>query len=404
MISKYLKISRLKPRRGLNLFLLLILFSIPPFAASQTVTPGDEWGEFTLSWSGAGKVEAQIYETATINGVLSNPGRIAIVSLPTTSIKLQRGEGFYRFFLNKCEFNSFNCDHGASAFPPVEIGPKPIPPPTVTAEFNKNAVRIGESANLEWSSTNADSCSATGVTGVSEPSGAVPASWSTDGTYTAEVTCTNSSGSASGDASIVVHPDVIASSGFSPNLINSGQSTTYTWNGANATNCSATGISGVSGPSGSIVRALTSTTTVTLTCTGLGRPDTSTSTVYVRPTANGRFLPNPIDAGQSTTYSWSSTNATNCSATGISGVSGPSGSITLSPGPATPLTVRLTCTGPGGSAYDEDTLYIRPTAHGNFSPDKIRRGESSTYSWSSSNATDCSASGMSEASRVSGPS
>src|SRR3989344_268281 len=114
------------------------------------------------------------------------------------------------------------------------------------------------------------------------------------------------------------------------------------------------------------------------------------------PTVNVSVSPTSINLGQSVTFSWSSTNATSC--TGSRGGSYPtSGSNVYAP-PSLPYTYGMQCTGPGGtSAMQTATVSQKPVAAPplNFSanPTSINSGQPSTLSWSSSNATSCSASG-----------
>jgi len=74
------------------------------------------------------------------------------------------------------------------------------PPPTVSASANPSTITLGESTTITWSSTNANSCTASGNIG---GTGAIPTSGSftvtppSTGSYTYTITCTGSGGSAS---------------------------------------------------------------------------------------------------------------------------------------------------------------------------------------------------------------
>jgi len=123
------------------------------------------------------------------------------------------------------------------------------------------------------------------------------------------------------------------------------------------------------------------------------RPGTCT---YVAPAPTVNLAANPtlIIRGNSSTLSWSSTNATRCTASGgWIGDKPTSGTAPVSPTANT--TYTLTCTGPGGSAQDSAAVTVNaaaPTVSLNANPTSIFRGSSSTLSWSSTNATQCSAS------------
>ncbi len=75
------------------------------------------------------------------------------------------------------------------------------------------------------------------------------------------------------------------------------------------------------------------------------------------PTVTLTANPGTINAGQSSTLTWSSTNATNCNATGAwSGTRALSGSQSVSPSQTSTYTV--TCTGTGGSANRSVTVTV----------------------------------------------
>ena len=115
------------------------------------------------------------------------------------------------------------------------------------------------------------------------------------------------------------------------------------------------------------------------------------------PTASIGASPATIDAGQSSTLTWSSTDATSCTASGSwSGAKATSGSEAVNPGATSSYTI--TCDGAGGSANNSATVTVNsatpaPTASIGASPSTIDQGQSSTLTWSSTDATSCTASG-----------
>jgi hypothetical protein len=112
------------------------------------------------------------------------------------------------------------------------------------------------------------------------------------------------------------------------------------------------------------------------------------------PTASLGAAPTSIASGAASTLTWSSTNATSCTATGAwSGAKAASG--TQSTGAITmPSSYSLTCTGTGGTSSASTVMVnIIPTATLVASPSVIASGGSSTLTWSSTNATACTASG-----------
>lgn len=103
-----------------------------------------------------------------------------------------------------------------------------------------------------------------------------------------------------------------------------------------------------------------------------------------------------INSGDSSTLSWSSSNSTACTATdGWSGAKATTGSLTVSPIKDT--TYTLTCTGPGGSDTKSVTLSVAlpggmPAVSLSVKPSTITVGAPVTITWSSINATACTAS------------
>jgi hypothetical protein len=123
----------------------------------------------------------------------------------------------------------------------------------------------------------------------------------------------------------------------------------------------------------------------------------TTTTSSPAPTVTIAVAPTTIGAGQSATLTWSSTNATSCTASGAwSGTQATSGTLSENPTAGGTATYTLTCTGSGGSAQGSATLNVTaaaPTVTLEVSPNSIIVGQSATLTWSSSNATSCTASG-----------
>src|SRR5882672_4094429 len=112
------------------------------------------------------------------------------------------------------------------------------------------------------------------------------------------------------------------------------------------------------------------------------------------PTVSLAANPAVVASGVSATLTWSSTDATFCTASG-----GWSGTRASSGGPSStgPLTASvsysLACTGPGGSASASATVNVSPTVSLTANPTSVVSGGSSMLTWSSTNATSCTASG-----------
>jgi subtilisin family serine protease len=199
---------------------------------------------------------------------------------------------------------------------------------------------------------------------------------------------------------------------LSSNAIAAGGTTTITWSSFGAASCTATGSdaaewSGTLGTSGS--RLLTPTPTGILTyslaCTDAASQMVSTgSTVSL---SVGLAPPAPIltlgesaiPAGSSTTISWSSQYATSCTASGSwSGTLAANGSQTITASTQGTDTYSLVCTNVvGNSTAASQTLTVNepipttPTL--SLSSTAIAVGSTTTITWSSPNATSCTASG-----------
>lgn len=108
--------------------------------------------------------------------------------------------------------------------------------------------------------------------------------------------------------------------------------------------------------------------------------------------------PLQVSTNGTTVLQWTATNATACTASGgWTGSQPTSGSATSAPLTASTL-FTLTCTGSGGSASQSVTVTVAsspapPTVSLTASPTSVSSGGTTTLSWSSTNATACTASG-----------
>jgi hypothetical protein len=128
---------------------------------------------------------------------------------------------------------------------------------------------------------------------------------------------------------------------------------------------------------------------------GTGLATASIAVTAVPPTVTIQAAPATIDLTGSSTLTWSTTNANSCTASGgWNGSKATSGSLLVSPSVTT--TYILGCTGPGGggTVSNSATVTVSPQPTVNFmaSPMSIAYGASSILSWTSTNATSCSAS------------
>jgi hypothetical protein len=285
----------------------------------------------------------------------------------------------------------------ASSSTTVIVASAPVP---MISSFTANptSISLGSSSTLTWSVSNATSMSLSqGIGTVTGTSRSVSPTTTT--TYT--LTATNSSGSSTATATVTVTSaplPTISSFSASPTSISFGGSSTLSWTATNTTSISLDqGIGAVTGTSRTV--SPTATTTYTLTATNSSGSVTSTTTVTVNipPSVNISASPSSLTSGQSSILTWSSTNATSCTASGgWSGIGAASGNQTVFP--TTTATYTITCTGPGGTTSPQSVTVTvipppAPTVSISVNPTVITLGQSTTLSWSSTNATSCTASG-----------
>jgi peptidoglycan/xylan/chitin deacetylase (PgdA/CDA1 family) len=196
----------------------------------------------------------------------------------------------------------------------------------------------------------------------------------------------------------------------SPQNISSGQSSALTWSTTNATGCTASnGWTGAKATSGTQAVSPAATTTYAMTCTGAGGNVTQQTVIGVTassttpppaaPTLTFSASPTTVNAGATSTLTWSSTNAMSCTASnGWTGGKATSGSQLVNPTATT--TYALDCSGAGGTVHKEASVNVKvatpppgaPTLTFTASPTTINKGQSSTLTWSTTNATSCTAS------------
>ncbi len=199
----------------------------------------------------------------------------------------------------------------------------------------------------------------------------------------------------------------IVSLSADPVAVDPGTSTTLSWATSNADQCSASGAwDGEQQAEGTFTtEPLNNSTSFSLACTGVGGVTNATVAVTVggqpqpdAPTVSLSASASQIDAGDTVTLSWSSTDATACTASGgWSGARATSGQVQVGPLQAT-TSFSLSCSGDGGSASDAVSVTVvtstpAPTVALTASASQVSAGDSVTLSWTSSNANSCTAAG-----------
>lgn len=233
----------------------------------------------------------------------------------------------------------------------------------VSFTANPNAVQPGGTSVLSWQVENADTVEITGLGQVNPKAGSATVAPTQTTTYT--LTARNSKGEVTAAQTVTVMqaPVRILSFTASPASIGAGQSSTLQWQTQNADNVTITNVGAVA-VNGSVSVSPTQTTTYILTASNAGGQATAQATVTVsQGVAIGSFAANPstINAGQSSTLSWTTTGATSASISGI-GTVPVNGSTQVSPAQTT--TYTLTVTGAGGATVTRDVTVTVNTAAG----------------------------------------
>jgi len=239
--------------------------------------------------------------------------------------------------------------------------------PTVTISANPSSITSGNSSVLSWSSSNADSCYASGGwSGTKNRSGSQNVYPNFTTTYT--LRCSNERGEVSQSVTVYVNSqqnNLSVSLSASPSTVNAGQASTLYWSSDNANNCYASdGWSGSKNLSGNEVVYPYTTTTYTLRCTNNTDTQSRSVTVYVNnnnnnqtPTVNIYASPRSIFSGQSSILYWNTTNATYCYASGgWSGNKATSGSEVIYPTNTT--TYTLNCSNNNAIQTGSDTVFV----------------------------------------------
>jgi hypothetical protein len=296
----------------------------------------------------------------------------------------------------------------ASATAPVTV----LAAPTVTLTASPANVVTGSASTLNWSSTNATSCTASaGWSGTRGTSGSLPTgALSASTSYT--LTCIGGEGTTPASATVTVTvtssappPNPTVTLAASPTSVAPGGDSTLTWSTANASACIASGgWSGTKAVSGNVsTGALSATTTYTLTCSGAIGTTPAAAGVKVTvtagassPTVTLAANPTSLAAGAKSTLTWSTTHATSCTASGgWSGTKATSGSASTDALSAT-TSYTLTCSGAAGTTPAAATVTVsvipKPTVTLTANPTSVTSGDASTLTWSSTNATSCTAS------------
>ncbi|MCL4721021.1 MAG: hypothetical protein KJ041_03515, partial [Gammaproteobacteria bacterium] len=118
----------------------------------------------------------------------------------------------------------------------------PATPPTVTLAASPSSLSPGGVANLDWSSTDATSCTASGGWSGAKATAGAAVTTTLSATTTFTLTCTGDGGTASASQVVqVVDNAPVINLTASPASVSANGSTTLNWSVSNATSCTASG-------------------------------------------------------------------------------------------------------------------------------------------------------------------
>lgn len=245
---------------------------------------------------------------------------------------------------------TISCGSGAQVVQAQTTATVIVPTATITA--SAGSLQVGQPLTIRWNATLAPCASsitpgsAGGWGTVLGSSGGFQTTENAPGTYTYAVNCQGAQ--ASTQVTFTPGPVQTVSVAAAPTTATVSSPVMLTWSTSNVSTCSAAGGTSGDGWTGSLptsgsqqVTTITAgIVTYSLVCYGLqGATQGATQVTYTglvptepvtTPAATLSASPTSQVLGQSTTLSWSSTNASACTATGGSGADGWTGSLALS--------------------------------------------------------------------------
>jgi YVTN family beta-propeller protein len=260
--------------------------------------------------------------------------------------------------------------------------------PTVKISASPTTIITGSSSILTWTSTGATSASINQGIGSVPLNGSRVVSPSATTTYT--ITVKNSSGTVTATAKITVTaaPPTV-SFNAAPASISLGQSSTLNWTSTGATSASINQGIGNVALNGSKVVTPTATKTYTITVKGSGGTISAQVTITVivaPPTVSLSSEPMAIQPGESSTLTWTTTNATSATIDNAIGNVGLNSSITVYPMISTNYTI--TVNGSGGTVSASTTITVnqpQPQVSLHSIPIAVLPGEPSILCWQTKN-------------------
>lgn len=253
--------------------------------------------------------------------------------------------------------------------------------PTLNFWADSTSLPYNGSTTLRWSSSNAESCTASGAWSRGKVLSGAESTGSLTSSKTYTLACSSLGGTVTRSVAVNVSPPA---------------SCALPWGGTIAHGSGVTAYQSGSVPCGS------SCASQTRTCNNgvLSGSYTNQSCTVAAcvPTCSSSWSPaGPLTSPASSIFFWNSTNATSAtySCSGIiagSGATATAGSLPLSFSAGGTQNCSVTVIGPGGSATCPKSITVNsgpPTVTLTATPSSINNGESSIITWSSTNASSC---------------
>ena len=229
-------------------------------------------------------------------------------------------------------------------------------PPAADIAAEPLTIPAGQSSSLSWTTSNAETVVIDQGIGAVAANGSMTVSPGETTTYT--LTATGPGGVAYDSVTITVLQPPEVTIMAQPPVIIEGEASTLTWMSLHAASAVLDNGIGQVDVEGSLTVSPSAATTYTVTVQGPGGTASASVMVEVipRPVVSITAVPNPIEAGEVTTLTWTSDHADSASLDQGIGAVDPSGSLDVTPGETTLYTI--TATGPGGTAEASVTVEV----------------------------------------------
>jgi hypothetical protein len=357
-----------------------------------TITNG---GNSTLTWTTTRATSASLNQGIGAVGIGSNITRVVS---PTGTIT-------YTMTVRS------STGHTSSCNTTVTVNPVVVPDP-ICDSFTANPTSIvrGNSSTLTWATTNATVVSINQGVGTVAVDGSTSVSPSNTTTYT--LTATKDAKSVSCPVTVTVTdvPTPVCEITGNPHTITRGSSAQLSWTSQNAVSANLNQSIGAVAVNGNRSVNPNDTTTYTLTVrNSAGVEATCTKTITVEiPTPNAPICdsftasPTTITRGQSTRLTWNTSNVISASINNAVGSVNPDGYVDVTPLQNTTYILtgvnasnqQVTCSVPVTVNQPEADITCAANVNFTASPTSIRRGDSSTLSWSTNGLTSVSFSNL----------